>query len=47
MAQLLKDKIMTVTIRPLRATDRTEWDVLYQGYATFYKVEQTDDMRDS
>ena len=37
---------MTVTIRPLRATDRTEWDVLYQGYATFYKVEQTDDMRD-
>ena len=37
---------MTVTIRPLRAEDRPEWDVLYKGYADFYKVEQTPEMRD-
>ncbi|MFY0648329.1 GNAT family N-acetyltransferase [Sulfitobacter geojensis] len=35
-----------ITTRPLKATDRAEWDNLYQGYATFYKVEQTADMRD-
>ncbi len=35
-----------VTIRPVKAQDRAAWDVLYQGYATFYKVEQTTDMRD-
>ena len=37
---------MTVTIRPLAPQDRTAWNVLYQGYAMFYKVEQTDEMRD-
>ncbi|GLQ26643.1 GNAT family N-acetyltransferase [Sulfitobacter pacificus] len=36
----------SVTTRPLKAADRAEWDVLYQGYATFYKVEQTSEMRD-
>ncbi len=35
-----------ITIRPVRAEDRAAWDVLYQGYATFYKVDQTADMRD-
>ena len=38
---------MTVTIRPVAAKDRSEWDVLYQGYATFYKVDQTAEMRDT
>lgn len=38
---------MEVTIRPVEAGDRAEWDVLYQGYATFYKVEQTGQMRDT
>ncbi|MEP5731816.1 MAG: GNAT family N-acetyltransferase [Sulfitobacter sp.] len=37
---------MTVIVRPVRAEDRAEWDVLYQGYATFYKVAQTPQMRD-
>ena len=35
-----------ITTRPLKVTDRAEWDDLYQGYATFYKVEQTAEMRD-
>ena len=38
---------MAVTIRPVEAGDRAEWDVLYHGYATFYKVEQTEEMRDT
>lgn len=38
---------MRLTIRPVKAEDRAEWDVLYQGYATFYKVEQTEEMRDT
>ncbi|MGJ8626484.1 MAG: GNAT family N-acetyltransferase [Sulfitobacter sp.] len=37
---------MDVSIRPVTAQDRAAWDVLYQGYATFYKVEQTAEMRD-
>lgn len=37
---------MSVTTRPIKSEDRDEWDVLYQGYATFYKVEQTAEMRD-
>lgn len=37
---------MSVTIRPLSIEDRAEWDVLYQGYATFYNVEQTPEMRE-
>lgn len=37
---------MSVTVRPVAATDRAQWDVLYQGYADFYQVEQTDEMRD-
>lgn len=37
---------MSVTIRSVTASDRAAWDVLYAGYATFYKVEQTPEMRD-
>jgi hypothetical protein len=32
-------------IRPA-AEHRAAWDVLYKGYADFYKVEQTSEMRD-
>ncbi|MBD3663311.1 GNAT family N-acetyltransferase [Sulfitobacter aestuariivivens] len=38
---------MSTTIRPLTAEDRSDWDRLYQGYATFYKVDQTAQMRDT
>lgn len=38
---------MTLTIRPLKPDDRAAWDVLYQGYASFYKTAQTPAMRDS
>ncbi len=37
---------MSIEIRPVQESDRAEWDVLYQGYATFYKVDQTPEMRD-
>lgn len=37
---------MAITIRPVRAEDRSAWDGLYKGYAAFYKVEQTEEMRD-
>jgi GNAT superfamily N-acetyltransferase len=35
-----------LTIRPPQAADRSAWDTLYQGYAQFYNVEQTPEMRD-
>jgi GNAT superfamily N-acetyltransferase len=35
-----------LTIRPPQTTDHAAWDALYQGYARFYQVEQTADMRD-
>ena len=38
---------MTITIRPVEQSDRVQWNVLYQGYAQFYKVTQTQDMRDT
>jgi ribosomal protein S18 acetylase RimI-like enzyme len=37
----------TVTIRSITLEDRKEWDRLYQGYAEFYKVSQTPEMRDA
>ena len=37
---------MTITIRPVEQSDRAQWNVLYQGYAEFYKVTQTQEMRD-
>ena len=36
-----------LNIRPVRMSDRDQWDSLYQGYAAFYKVTQTADMRDT
>jgi GNAT superfamily N-acetyltransferase len=38
--------MMTITIRPVEQRDRAEWNALYQGYADFYKVTQTEAMRD-
>jgi GNAT superfamily N-acetyltransferase len=38
---------MTVTTRPLEASDRADWDRLFAGYADFYKVDQTSQMRDT
>lgn len=35
-----------LTIRTPQAADRQAWDALYQGYARFYNVEQTADMRE-
>jgi len=37
---------MPATIRPLAPGDRAGWDMLYAGYAAFYRVDQTDTMRD-
>lgn len=34
-----------IDVRPLAATDRTDWEPLYAGYAAFYKVDQTPQMR--
>ena len=38
---------MSVQIRPILASDRAVWDRLFEGYATFYKVDQTAEMRDT
>jgi L-amino acid N-acyltransferase YncA len=35
-----------IIIRPIEVNDRNEWEALYQAYAEFYKVEQTQEMRD-
>ncbi|NNE52012.1 MAG: GNAT family N-acetyltransferase [Sulfitobacter sp.] len=37
---------MTVTVRPITAEDREGWDRLYAGYAAFYRVDQSPEMRD-
>lgn len=37
---------MSLKIRPLEVKDRARWDVLYKGYADFYNVPQTPEMRD-
>lgn len=36
---------MTLNVRPLVARDREAWELLYAGYADFYKVAQTNEMR--
>ena len=38
---------MTVLVRALAAGDRAAWERLYAGYADFYKVAQTAEMRAS
>src|SRR5437868_1360199 len=34
------------SIRPLRATDRPAWDVLWAGYLRFYRAELTQEVTD-
>ena len=34
-------------VRAIEARDRDDWDRLYEGYAAFYRVEQTPAMRDA
>ncbi len=34
-----------ITIRPVAPGDRAAWDTLYRGYAAFYRVDQTEAMR--
>lgn len=36
---------MQITIRTVAEGDRAEWEKLYQGYAEFYKTEQSAEMR--
>jgi len=38
---------MSVTIRPLEPSDKAAWEILFQGYASFYAVEQTPQMRET
>ncbi|MCC7282044.1 MAG: GNAT family N-acetyltransferase [Acetobacteraceae bacterium] len=38
---------MSIEIVPIAAQHRARWDVLFAGYAAFYKVEQTQAMRDT
>ena len=33
---------MTTTVSRLQADDRDAWELLYRGYAAFYKTEMTD-----
>ncbi len=35
---------MSITVRPLQASDREEWNPLWQGYLAFYETELPDDM---
>jgi GNAT superfamily N-acetyltransferase len=37
---------MPITIRPVEQSDHNAWARLYQGYAEFYNVTQTAEMRD-
>ena len=36
-----------ITIRPVTRDDAAQWHHLYTGYAEFYRVEQTAEMRDT
>lgn len=38
---------MKITTRPLKTEDRAGWDRLFAGYAAFYKVDQTSQMRET
>lgn len=38
---------MSITIRPLSLNDRAKWEHLFAGYAAFYKVDQTPEMRET
>ncbi|WP_342641705.1 GNAT family N-acetyltransferase [Rhodoligotrophos ferricapiens] len=36
-----------ISVLPVKPEHRAAWDTLYQGYARFYRVEQTSAMRDT
>lgn len=36
---------MTIEVRPPRGADRADWERLYAGYAAFYRVAQSAEMR--
>ena len=36
-----------IPVRPISASDHETWSTLYAGYADFYQVDQTPDMRDT
>jgi GNAT superfamily N-acetyltransferase len=36
-----------IAIRPLTASDRTQWEPLWQGYLAFYKTELTPEITDA
>jgi len=38
---------MTVTVSSIGATDRADWEVLYHGYAEFYRVPMNDEILDT
>lgn len=38
---------VAVTVVPLAPEHRPGWDRLYAGYAAFYRVEQTEERRDT
>jgi GNAT superfamily N-acetyltransferase len=41
----MKGETMRIAVRPLRDEDRPDWERLYEGYAAFYKVAHTSEMR--
>ncbi len=38
---------MTVKTRPVKASDKAVWETLFAGYAQFYNVDQTPQMRET
>ena len=38
---------MTVTVSKLQQTDRSDWEVLYHGYAEFYRVPMNAEILDT
>jgi GNAT superfamily N-acetyltransferase len=38
---------MTLSIRPLAPDDKAAWEILFKGYADFYRVEQSAQMRET
>ena len=38
---------MTVTVSNLQQTDRSDWEVLYHGYAEFYRVPMNAEILDT
>ncbi|MEP5730874.1 MAG: GNAT family N-acetyltransferase [Sulfitobacter sp.] len=42
----VSDRSKEIVVRPVKISDRASWDDLYHGYAAFYMVEQSTEMRD-